>query len=67
MAEMDCVRIVYGLVKRTVADLPAHNPHVTRFYAAVQEGGASAAIAKLKQNPPAKKMMPFSLHLRVIC
>ena len=53
MAEVDRVRIVHGhgmnVLKRAVADLLAHNPHVARFYAAAQsEGGSGATIADLK-------------------
>ncbi len=53
MAEVDRVRIVHGhgmnILKRAVADLLAHNPHVARFYAAAQsEGGAGATIAELR-------------------
>ena len=53
MAEVDRVRIVHGhgmgILKRAVADLLAHNPHVARFYAATQsEGGAGATVAELK-------------------
>jgi DNA mismatch repair protein MutS2 len=53
MAEVDRVRIVHGhgmgILKRAVADLLAHNPHVARFYAAAQsDGGTGATIAELK-------------------
>jgi DNA mismatch repair protein MutS2 len=53
MAEVDRVRVVHGhgmgVLKRAVAELLAHNPHVARFYAAAQsEGGAGATIAELR-------------------
>ena len=53
MAEVDRVRIVHGhgmnILKRAVADLLSHNPHVSRFYAAPPaEGGSGATIAELR-------------------
>ncbi|MBS1873162.1 MAG: endonuclease MutS2 [Acidobacteria bacterium] len=53
LAEIDRVRIVHGfgmgVLKRAVADLLAHNPHVEKFYpATASEGGAGATIVELK-------------------
>jgi DNA mismatch repair protein MutS2 len=53
MATASRVRIVHGhgmgVLKKTVSDLLARNPHVERFYPATQaEGGAGATIAELK-------------------
>ena len=54
MASVDRVRIVHGhgmgVLKRAVADLLAHNPHVEKFYpGSPAEGGTGATIAELKQ------------------
>lgn len=53
LAEVERVRIVHGhgmgILKRAVADLLAHNPHVARYYVAPpEEGGAGSTIAELK-------------------
>lgn len=53
LAEVDRVRIVHGhgmgVLKRTIADLLAHNPHVEKFYpATASEGGSGATIVELK-------------------
>lgn len=53
LAEVDRVRIVHGhgmgVLKRTVAELLSHNPHVAKFYpASPSEGGAGATIVELK-------------------
>jgi DNA mismatch repair protein MutS2 len=53
LAEVDRVRIVHGhgmgVLKRTVAELLAHNPHVEKFYpATASEGGSGATIVELK-------------------
>jgi DNA mismatch repair protein MutS2 len=53
MATASRVRIVHGhgmgVLKRTVSELLARNPHVEKFYPATQaEGGAGATIAELK-------------------
>jgi DNA mismatch repair protein MutS2 len=53
LANVDRVRIVHGhgmgILKRTISDLLAHNPHVEKFYpASPSEGGAGATIAELK-------------------
>jgi DNA mismatch repair protein MutS2 len=54
MASVDRVRIVHGhgmgVLKRAVADLLSHNPHVEKFYpGSPAEGGTGATIAELKQ------------------
>lgn len=54
MASVDRVRIVHGhgmgILKRAVAELLAHSPHVEKFYPATPaEGGAGATIAEMKQ------------------
>jgi hypothetical protein len=48
------VRIVHGhgtgILKKTIAELLSHHPHVARFYtAAQQEGGAGATIVALRE------------------
>jgi DNA mismatch repair protein MutS2 len=53
LAEVERVRIVhghgYGILKKAIAELLAHNPHVKKFYAAPPEqGGTGATIAELK-------------------
>lgn len=53
LAQVDRVRIVHGhgmgVLKRTIADLLAHNPHVEKFYpATASEGGSGATIVELK-------------------
>ncbi len=53
LASVDRVRIVHGhgmgVLKKTIAELLAGNPHVEKFYAASPgEGGAGATIAELK-------------------
>lgn len=53
LAEVERVRIVHGhgmgILKRAVADLLAHNPHVARYYVAPpEEGGSGSTIAELK-------------------
>jgi DNA mismatch repair protein MutS2 len=53
MASVDRVRIVHGhgmgILRRTIAELLATNPHVEKFYAASQgEGGAGATVVELK-------------------
>mgnify|MGYP002381668399 CR=1 FL=1 len=53
LAEVDRVRIVHGhgmgILKRTISDLLARNPHVEKFYpATASEGGSGATIAELK-------------------
>jgi DNA mismatch repair protein MutS2 len=55
LANLARVRIVHGygmgILRRSIAELLAHNPHVERFYAAPQsEGGAGATIAELKES-----------------
>jgi DNA mismatch repair protein MutS2 len=54
MASVDRVRIIHGhgmgVLKRAVADLLAHNPHVQKYYpGSPAEGGTGATIAELKQ------------------
>ncbi len=53
LAEVDRVRIVHGhgmgILKRAIAELLAHNPHVEKFYpATASEGGSGATIVELK-------------------
>ena len=53
MATASRVRIVHGhgmgVLRKTISELLAHNPHVEKFYTASQsEGGAGATIAELK-------------------
>jgi DNA mismatch repair protein MutS2 len=53
LAEVDRVRIVHGhgmgVLKRTISELLAHNPHVEKFYpATASEGGSGATIVELK-------------------
>jgi DNA mismatch repair protein MutS2 len=54
LASVDRVRIVHGhgmgVLKRAVAELLAHSPHVDKFYpASPAEGGTGATIAEMKQ------------------
>ena len=54
LASVNRVRIVHGhgmgVLKRTVGEVLAQNPHVARFYPAAQnEGGTGAAIAELRE------------------
>jgi DNA mismatch repair protein MutS2 len=54
LASINRVRIIHGhgmgVLKRTVADLLASNPHVARFYQAPPaEGGTGATIAELRE------------------
>ncbi|HTX36140.1 MAG TPA: Smr/MutS family protein [Bryobacteraceae bacterium] len=54
MATASRVRIVHGhgmgILKKVVAELLSHHPHVARFYPATQqEGGAGATIAELRE------------------
>jgi DNA mismatch repair protein MutS2 len=54
LAQVDRVRIVHGfgmgVLRKTISDLLAHNPHVEKFYpAAANEGGAGATVVELKQ------------------
>jgi DNA mismatch repair protein MutS2 len=54
LAQVDRVRIVHGfgmgVLKRSISDLLARNPHVAKFYpAAPSEGGAGATIVELRQ------------------
>jgi DNA mismatch repair protein MutS2 len=53
MATASRVRIVHGhgmgVLKKTIAELLSHHPHVARFYPAPQqEGGAGATIVELR-------------------
>jgi DNA mismatch repair protein MutS2 len=53
LAQVERVRIVHGhgmgILKRAVADLLSHNPHVARYYIAPpEEGGSGSTIAELK-------------------
>jgi DNA mismatch repair protein MutS2 len=53
MATASRVRIVHGhgmgILKKTIAELLSHHPHVARFYPAPQqEGGAGATIVELR-------------------
>ena len=48
------VRIVHGhgmgVLKKTIAELLSHHPHVAKFYQAPQqEGGAGATIVELRE------------------
>ena len=54
MATASRVRIVHGhgmgVLKRMIAEMLAHHPHVAKFYQAPQqEGGAGATIVELKE------------------
>ncbi len=54
MATASRVRIVHGhgmgVLKKTIAELLSHHPHVAKFYAAPQqEGGAGATIVELRE------------------
>jgi DNA mismatch repair protein MutS2 len=54
MATASRVRIVHGhgmgVLKRMIADMLAHHPHVAKFYQAPQqEGGAGATIVELRE------------------
>jgi DNA mismatch repair protein MutS2 len=54
MATASRVRIVHGhgmgILKKTIAELLAHHPHVAKFYPAPQqEGGAGATIVEIKE------------------
>jgi DNA mismatch repair protein MutS2 len=54
LAQVDRIRIVHGfgmgVLRRTISDLLARNPHVEKFYpAAASEGGAGATVVELKQ------------------
>jgi len=54
MATASRVRIVHGhgmgILKKTIAELLAHHPHVAKFYQAPQqEGGAGATIVEIKE------------------
>ena len=53
LAQVERVRIVHGhgmgILKKAIADLLKHNPHVEKFYVASQdEGGSGATIVELK-------------------
>jgi DNA mismatch repair protein MutS2 len=53
MATASRVRIVHGhgmgVLKRTIAEMLGHHPHVAKFYPAPQqEGGAGATIVELR-------------------
>jgi DNA mismatch repair protein MutS2 len=53
LAQVERIRIVHGhgmgILKKAIADLLKHNPHVEKFYVASQdEGGAGATIVELK-------------------
>lgn len=55
LAQVQRVRIVHGhgmgVLKRMVADLLKHSPHVEKFYPASQsEGGAGATVVELKES-----------------
>ena len=55
LAQVSRVRIVHGhgmgVLKKTVADLLTHNPHVAKFYpASPSEGGTGATIVELKEG-----------------
>jgi DNA mismatch repair protein MutS2 len=54
MATASRVRIVHGhgmgVLKKTIAEMLAHHPHVAKFYQAPQqEGGAGATIVELRE------------------
>jgi DNA mismatch repair protein MutS2 len=54
MATASRVRIVHGhgmgVLKRMIAEMLSHHPHVAKFYQAPQqEGGAGATIVELKE------------------
>ncbi len=54
MATASRVRIVHGhgmgVLKKTIAELLSHHPHVARFYAAPpSEGGAGATIVEIRE------------------
>jgi DNA mismatch repair protein MutS2 len=53
LAQVERIRIVHGhgmgILKKAIADLLKHNPHVEKFYIASQEeGGSAATIVELK-------------------
>jgi DNA mismatch repair protein MutS2 len=53
LAQVDRVRIIHGhgmgILKKAIAGLLQHNPHVAKFYLAPpEEGGAGATIVELK-------------------
>jgi DNA mismatch repair protein MutS2 len=53
LAQVERVRIVHGhgmgILKKAIAELLQHNPHVAKFYVAPpEEGGAGATIVELK-------------------
>jgi DNA mismatch repair protein MutS2 len=53
LAQVDRVRIIHGhgmgILKKAIAGLLQHNPHVAKFYVAPpEEGGAGATIVELK-------------------
>ena len=53
MASVDRVRIIHGhgmgILKRAIADLLTHHPHVEKFFAgSPAEGGAGATVVELK-------------------
>ncbi|MBV8841558.1 MAG: Smr/MutS family protein [Bryobacterales bacterium] len=53
LAQVERVRIIHGhgmgILKRAVADLLKHNPHVAKYYLAPpEEGGSGATIVELK-------------------
>ncbi len=53
LAQVERIRIVHGhgmgILKKTVAELLTHHPHVEKFYAAgPEEGGTGATIVELK-------------------
>jgi DNA mismatch repair protein MutS2 len=53
LAQVERIRIVHGhgmgILKKAIADLLKHNPHVEKFYVASQEeGGSAATIVELK-------------------
>lgn len=55
LAQVARLRIVHGhgmgVLKRAVADLLTHSPHVEKFYAAApNEGGTGATIVELKES-----------------
>ena len=54
MATASRVRIVHGhgmgILKKMIAEMLAHHPHVAKFYPAPQhEGGAGATIVELRE------------------
>jgi DNA mismatch repair protein MutS2 len=53
LAQVERIRVVHGhgmgILKRAVADLLKHNPHVSKFYVAPpEEGGSGSTIAELR-------------------